>query len=311
MEGNGSSLSVNVFPGGFNWGLYVGVDKRFFARYGIEIAVIGTPNSVTQMTEFSQGRFEIAMTAVDNVVAYVEGQGEAPIGPQPEFCAVMGSDNGFLSVVARPDIERIADFAGKTLSVDALTTGYAFVLYDILQRHGLGMADYELRRVGGMIQRYESLLVGNEAGTLLSAPYNAIATDNGLRELVRASAVVGPYQGNVAAVRRSWAEANREKVAAFIRGYREAIAWLCQPDHRAEAIAILLRNLPQMTSAVAEQSHALLLDPADGFFRDCRINEAGMACVLRLRSTYSEPKKELTDISKYCDLSYFEEAAGP
>lgn len=310
MEGNISPLSVNVFPGGFNWGLYVGIDKGFFDGHGIDITVLGTPNSVTQMTEFSQGQFEIAMTAVDNVVAYVEGQGEAPIGPQPEFCAVMGSDNGFLSVVGRSDIERITDFAGKTLSVDALTTGYAFVLYDILQRNGLGMADYELRRVGGMIQRYESLLAGNEAGTLLSAPYNAIATDNGLRELVKASAVNGPYQGNVAAVRRSWARDNRDKVVAFIRGYREAIAWLYEPTHRAEAIAILRRNLPQMTATVAEQSHALLLDPADGFFRDCRINEAGMACVLRLRSTYGEPKRQLTDIGKYCDLSYFQQAVG-
>jgi len=308
MEGDRSVLSVSVFPGGFNWGLYVGADKGFFARHGIAVSIVGTPNSVSQMTEFSQGRFEIAMTAVDNIVAYVEGQGEAPIGAQPEFCAVMGSDNGFLSVVARPEVRRIADLAGRILSVDALTTGYAFVLYDILQRHGLGRDDYTVRRVGGMIQRYESLLAGNEAATLLSAPYNAIAKTNGLNELVRASAVIGPYQGNVAAVRRSWAQANREKLVGFIRGYREAIGWLYAPGNRAEAIALLLRNQPQMAPAVAEQSYVLLLDPADGFYRDCRINEAGMACVLRLRSAYGEPKKDLADPGKYCDRSYFEQA---
>ena len=44
------------------------------------------------MTGLSEGKFDIAMTAVDNVVAYVEGQGEAPIGPQQEFFAFMGSD---------------------------------------------------------------------------------------------------------------------------------------------------------------------------------------------------------------------------
>ena len=175
-------ISVNVFPGGFNWALYVGMDKGLFVRHGLEIAVIGTPDSVSQMTGLSEGKFEIAMTAVDNVVAYVEGQGEAPIGPQPEFCAVMGSDNGFLSLVSRPDIARIEDFAGRRLSVDAMTTGYAFVLYKILLRHGLSFKDYELCRRGGMIQRYESMLAGNESGTLLSAPYNAIAADNGLRE---------------------------------------------------------------------------------------------------------------------------------
>ena len=52
------------------------------------------------------------MTAVDNIVAYVEGQGEAPIGPQPDFMAVMGSDSGFLSLVASPAISNIEDLAG-------------------------------------------------------------------------------------------------------------------------------------------------------------------------------------------------------
>src|SRR5947208_8549543 len=44
------AVTVNVFPGGFNWGLYVGQDKGFFAREGIAVQIQGTPNSVTQMT---------------------------------------------------------------------------------------------------------------------------------------------------------------------------------------------------------------------------------------------------------------------
>src|SRR5579864_6529075 len=156
-------VRVNVFPGGFNWGVYVGQDKGFFTDAGILVEVQGTPNSVTQMTDFSQGNFDIAMTAVDNIVAYVEGQGEAPIGPQGDFVAVMGSDSGFLSLVASPSITKIEDLVGKTVSVDAMTTGYAFVLYDIMRRHGLNKdgldkngldkdkGDYEIVRAGGMV----------------------------------------------------------------------------------------------------------------------------------------------------------------
>src|SRR6202050_4016830 len=110
-----SVVRVNVFPGGFNWGVYVGQGKGFFADTGIAVEVQGTPNSVTQMTDFSQGKFDIAMTAVDNIVAYVEGQGEAPIGPQGDFTAVMGSDSGFLSLVASPSVFENEDLAGKTL----------------------------------------------------------------------------------------------------------------------------------------------------------------------------------------------------
>src|ERR1700759_1990783 len=224
MSANNSDLStvtVNVFPGGFNWGVYVGQDKGFFAEQGIAVEVQGTPNSVTQMTDFSQGKFDIAMTAVDNIVAYVEGQGEAPIGPQPDFTAVMGSDSGFLSLVAAPSVSKIEDLAGKTLSVDAMTTGFSLVLYEIMRRHGFekDKGDYELVRAGGMVQRWNGLREGKHAATLLSAPYNIIARNAGFTELVKATDVIGPYQGNVAAVRRSWGAANADKVSGYIRAY--------------------------------------------------------------------------------------------
>jgi ABC-type nitrate/sulfonate/bicarbonate transport system substrate-binding protein len=299
-------VTVNVFPGGFNWGVYVGQDKGFFASAGIAVDVQGTPNSVTQMTDFSLGKFDIAMTAVDNIVAYVEGQGEAPIGPQGDFMAVMGSDSGFLSLVAAPSITKIEDLAGKTLSVDAMTTGYAFVLYDILRRHGLDKdkGDYEIVRAGGMVQRWNALHEGQHAATLLSAPYNIIAQKAGFRELVKATDVIGPYQGNVAAVRRPWARDNRAKIDAYIRAYRQSIAWLYEAANRHEAIAILRHHLPQMPQEIAEASHSELLHPARGFFKTCEIDRVGLDCVLSLRSRYGLPRRQLNDPAKYCDVSF-------
>jgi len=303
-------VTVNVFPGGFNWGLYVGQDKGFFARRGIAVQMQGTPNSVTQMTDFSQGKFDIAMTAVDNIVAYVEGQGEAPIGPQPDFMAVMGSDSGFLSLVTSPSIRNIAELAGKTLSVDAMTTGYAFVLYEIMRRNGLDKdrGDYEIVRAGGMVQRWNALRDGHHAATLLSAPYNIIAKNQGFTELVKATDVIGAYQGNVAAVRRPWARQNRSAIVAYIGGYRSSIAWLYEPSNRDEAIAILRRHLPQMAPEIAEASYAELLDPRGGFFRSGDIDREGLNSVLELRSRYGQPSRLLNDPARYCDLSYVEAA---
>jgi hypothetical protein len=58
------------------------------------------------------------------MVAYMEGHGEAPIRPQPEFFSFMGSDSGYLSLGAQPNIRRLDDLKGKTLSVDARTRGF-------------------------------------------------------------------------------------------------------------------------------------------------------------------------------------------
>ena len=136
-----AEINLNVFPGGFNWPTYAAQDLGIFKKHGLQVNVQGTKGSIYQMTDLSQGKFDIAMTAIDNIVAYVEGQGEAPIGPQPDFVAILGSDNSFLSLVCTPDIKTFADLKGKTLSVDARTTGYAFVLFDILDRNNLSPSE--------------------------------------------------------------------------------------------------------------------------------------------------------------------------
>lgn len=306
-----SEVTVNVFPGGFNWAIYVAQERGLFENNGVRVKVQATPGSVAQMTGLSEGKFDIAMTAVDNVVAYVEGQGEAPIGPQSEFFAFMGSDTGFLSLVTAPDVKAIADLKGRTLSVDALTTGYAFVLLDILVRNGLHDGDYSVAKVGGMVQRWTALRERKQDGTMLSTPYNILAKAEGFTQLAQATKVIGHYQGNVAAARRSWAAANKDKVIAFIRGYVAAIDWLYDRPNRDEAVRLLRKNLPQMSQDLAERSYDELLDPEDGFFRQGRMDMEGLKTVLDLRSRYGKPAKLLGDPMKYYDPTFHAAAIAP
>ncbi len=79
------------FLAGFNWPLWVGQDKGFFAREGLDVRLEPTPGSIAQMSGLIDGRFDIAMTAIDNIVAYMEEQGEAETVAQPDLVAVMGA----------------------------------------------------------------------------------------------------------------------------------------------------------------------------------------------------------------------------
>lgn len=303
-------ITVNVFPGGFNWPIFVGQDKDFFAAHGMTVALQGTPDSVTQMTDFSAGKFDIVMTAVDNIVAYVEGQGQAPIGPQPDFFAFMGVDTGFLSLVVASGIKTIEDLRGKILSVDAMTTGYAFVLYEIMRRAGLDYdtGDYKLVSAGGMAQRWKSLSEGRHQATLLSAPYDLMAQESGFNVLVRAADVIGPYQGNVGAARKSWAVRNTGKITGYIRAYREALTWLCMPAHQSEAIDILQVHSPLLSPGIAAESYAELLSPSFGFFPDCQIDPHGVARVLELRARHGRPRVKLGPVERYYDDCYWRAA---
>jgi ABC-type nitrate/sulfonate/bicarbonate transport system substrate-binding protein len=306
-----ATLQVIVFPGGFNWPIWAAQDKGLFAREGLDVKLTPTPSSVFQLTNLIEGKFDIGMTAIDNVIAYQEGQGEAPVAGTPDLLAFMGGDNGFLRLVVQPEIGSYADLKGKELSVDALTTGYAFVLRRMLERGGLKEGEFTLVRAGGVLQRWEALKEKKHAGTLLITPFEIIAESLGFRRLGNAVDALGRYQGLVGAARRSWAQAHAEKLVGFIRAYRGGLDWLYDRANRAEALAIVQRNVRGMTPELAAKTYDVLLAPEGGFQRAAAVDEDGIRTVLRLRSEYGQPKKELVDPSRYYDLTYYQRALRP
>lgn len=302
------TLEVIVFPGGFNWPIWAAQDKGYFAGTGVEVHLTPTPGSVFQLTNLIDGKFDIGITAIDNAIAYDEGQGEAPTAGKADLVAVMGCDNGFLHLVTLPEIRSVQELRGKTLSVDARTTGYAFVLEKMLEIGGLGESDYTLVKAGGVLERFQALMKKQHAGTLLLSPFEISAEAQGFHDLGAAIDVFGHYQGLVAAVQRPWAKAHPGEVVGFIRGYLQGVDWLYDPAHKPEAIALLRKNLTSMTPELAEKTYGVLLDRRTGFFRNGKLDLEGIKTVLALRSQYGEPKKKLGDPARYYDLSYYEKA---
>ena len=301
-------LDVDVFNSGTVWPIWVAQDKGFFASNGLDVHLIPTPGSLAQMEGLIDGKFDIAMTAIDNLIAYMEGEGEAKTESVPNIVAVMGSDNGFLSLVTAPAASSFADLRGATLSVDALTTGYAFVLEEMLKLRGLGSGDYTLVKAGGFQQRFDGLVAGTQAGTLSVPPFTFLATGKGFHDLGSAVSVLGHYQGVVAAVRKDWAPGHRDELVGYIRSYIAAVTWLYDPANRAEALDIFAKHLPGATPDIAGKSYDVFLDPQTGFDRRAAIDVAGVARVIQIRQDYVTPHKVLNAPTHYFDLDYYDAA---
>src|SRR5262245_7027339 len=301
------SVSVIVFPGGFNWPIWIAQDKGYFARGGIEVVLTPTPNSVFQITSLIDGKFDIAMTAIDNVIAYMEGQGEAPTTSKPDLIVFMGGHNGFLSLVSVPEVNSITDLKGKTVSVDALTTGYAFVLLDLLKRAGLNQADFKIEKAGGVLARWEALKEKKHDATLLITPFDIFARMAGLNVLQYAISIYGHYQGLCGATRREWAAGNPRRVEAYIRGYVAGVDFLRDARNKDYACAVLRKHLPQMSDEIAAHSYAAMTG-ATGFMPKAELDVEGVRRVLALRSEYGHPQKEMTDPTKYYVPDYYRTA---
>lgn len=304
------TVSMITFGGGYSLPAWAAQKQGFFAKHGIEVSITHTPNSVFLMKNLIEGKFDLTVTAMDNLVAYQEGQGEAEYEGTCDLVAFMGVDDSFQSLMAAPEIKSVADLRGKKIAVDALTTGYAFILREMIARAGMSDADVTYERTGGGPMRLKAMLDGDYAAGLLATPLDRIAADRGFTRLGTARELLGRYQGRTGFAQRSWIKNNEAAVLGFMRGYRDAMDWLYDRANRAAAADLLMANDPSVTPDLARLSLDILLDEKGGFWRDLALDLEGIHTVLALRTRFGVPQKTLTDPLRYIDLELHRKAFG-
>jgi ABC-type nitrate/sulfonate/bicarbonate transport system substrate-binding protein len=302
-------ITLNSFKSSTLWPVWVAQKQGFFEKQGIVIKNVYTPNSTAQMVGLIKGEFDMVTTALDNVIAYDEGEGSPQAPKDADLIAYMGGTNGANSLIAQSDIKSIKDLKGRDLAVDAISTGYAFVLQEILAKNGFTRDDYKLVAFGATGARWQALQDGKAAAGLISPPISQIALGRGFNNLADAADVLGGYQGTVGATRRDWAKNNADTVVGFIRAYRQGLDWLKVPGNKQQALEILRAENPETTPAAAEQTYAILITNPKGFDIGGKMDLAGAKHVLDLRRKYGPQGKPAADIGGFIDESYFERAA--
>jgi len=303
-----TALRVIAFPGAPNLPLFAALEHGDFEREGLAVTLETTPSSVYQIQSLYAGQFDIAATAFDNVVAYQEGQGAAALDGEPDLFAFMGATRIELSLIAAPSITSVAALKGETIALDALATGFAFVLYDMLERAGVAVSDCKLEPVGATPQRWEAVRDGVAAATLTIEPFTSIARAQGFNVVATSTQDLPDYQGGIFAARRSFAAANGSDIEAFIRGYLAGLAWTLDPLNEAAAKALLLERMPAIKPGVIGAVMTKLVDPRTGLTPGGHVDRQGMSTVLALRSRYATPHRALDSIEPYIDLNYYDRA---
>jgi ABC-type nitrate/sulfonate/bicarbonate transport system substrate-binding protein len=303
-----TQLNVIAFPGAPNLPTFAAIEQGYFAEAGLEVLLATTQSSISQFQRFGAGEFDIAFTAFDNVVAYREGQGAAKLDPLPDFRVLAGATQIGLSVVAAPEINAAADLAGKTLALDAVSTGFAFVLYDLLARLGLPQGAYEAAPVGATPERWAAVKAGTHAATITIEPFTSLAKAAGFKVLAESRDAFPVYQGGVVAGRRDWVEAHEAETTAFLAAYLRGVRWVLDPANREAAAELLMRRMPEIKPGVVAAVLDSVLSPQTGLTPDGEILPEGMRAVLDLRSRYGSPGAELTDIDRYLQLGPYQAA---
>ena len=116
---------------------------------------------------------------------------------------------------------------------------------------------------------------------------------------------IGPYQGTVPYVLRSWAQSNADTLVAYLAACIEGLRWSLTPENREDAIALCADRLA-LPGNVAAEVYEVAVDAKSGLARDAALDRAGFANMLRLREratgvTLGAPER-------YIDLRYLQQA---
>jgi ABC-type nitrate/sulfonate/bicarbonate transport system substrate-binding protein len=305
-----TALNVISFPVPANMPLQVGEDKGFFAAEGLRVTNKLTPSSSYLMKNLIDGEFDIAAGAIDNPIAYMEGQGAVETENEADLVVFMGGADYTFPLLVAPDVQSWADLKGRKLAVDALNTGYAFLMRKMIGDNGLADDDYEFVAVGGPTERAEAMKSGEYAGALVTDAAVRMMQPDGFKVLTSDPDPWAGYQGNVLFSRRAWIADNRDALLGFIRGFQKAVDWTLDGANADALPAILVRYLPHIPPPAAGRAAAALQADGSPLKPGTPINIDGVRTVLDLRSRYGAAGGTLGEPQKYIDLSYFETAMG-
>ena len=255
-------------------------------------------SSVEAYTALSQGSrnggLDILISSSPDNVAEYRLNASNPIGSRLVIRAFFADNSGLnLTLLARNGISSPAGLRGTTVGVDSPTSGFAFVLYEILERHGLQRGvDYRVVAVGTGLERYEALLAGSVDATLLNAGFEIRAAAAGFVPLATVYDIADPYLGGVAVATTKWLHRNREVAVRFTRAYYNATQWVFDPANREEAIDLLVTTV--IPRAVAEQIYEKQIQEGVGLIPGLRIEAEALHNVLALRQEFGgfdEPQR--------------------
>lgn len=288
-------VRVIAFPGAPNLPVFAALAHGWFADRGLDVSLELTPSSVVQAERTAAGEFDVVFTAFDNVLAYARG-GHV----DPGYVTVMGATQLEISLVAAPSIPTLPDLVGRPIALDALDTGFAFVLYEMLRRSDVDASRCRFDPVGATPHRWAAVRDGSHVATLTIEPFTSIARAAGFHVLGSSTDLFDEYQGGVVATRRNVLGTRGDAIGLFIDGYLDGLSWVLAPENRGE-VARLLRSRMDIAEGIVDTVLDAVLAPGSGLTPHGRLLDAGVATVMELRSRYGEGRFP-DDVGEVIDL---------
>ena len=210
------------------------------------------------------------------------------------------------SLVARPEIARIADLKGRVVALADPGGSITYSMRKLLALHGLRESDVQVKTIDGTPARLNCLRRGGCDAVPLGQPQDLVAQAEGYRLLGVSNDAVPPYLYTVTAARRSWAAANPDLLARYVRALAASFAMIRDPQKRrpvVDAIVDITGASPAIAEGVLQLYAGKKVLPERG-----EIDVKGIAQVIAFMGQTGQIKAPLPGANRFVDLRYLERA---
>ena len=217
-------------------------------------------------------------------------------------------NNPIYSLVARPEIKNFPDLKGKLLGLADEAGTITISTRKLLALHGLRDGDFRVKTIEGTPTRFSCLRRGECVAVPLGQPQDLLALNEGYRLLGLSTEAVPEFLYTVTAVRRSWAEANKDAVLRYVRALASSFKFIRDPANR-KAVAKTIVETTGSSAAIAEQTLALYFEPERNVLpRQGELNLNGLTQVIAFMGEAGTIKPPLPAAKQFADLQYLHAA---
>jgi ABC-type nitrate/sulfonate/bicarbonate transport system substrate-binding protein len=210
------------------------------------------------------------------------------------------------SLVARPEIARIADLKGRVVALADPGGSITYSMRKLLALHGLRESDVQVKTIDGTPARLNCLRRGGCDAVPLGQPQDLVAQAEGYRLLGVSNDAVPRYLYTVTAARRSWAAANPDVLVRYVRALAASFAMIRDPQSRRPVVTAIV-DITGVTPAIAEGVLDLYAG-RDVLPHQGEIDAKGIAQVIAFMGEAGQIKAPLPDASRFVDLRYLQRA---